>query len=227
MKRSNVTIHFDSGVQYSFSFSSVLVATSTLATWSISSLSLLSLMSCESTWTAFELTTCALINGKLLSTGTIQNKLAALTFTFFSLFFLIKHGFSEQMFHWNKFSWIRNNHLLLLENVLMKESQKTQKTKIWNRLKKFCGADGSFRVGWWCSLWVCHYEVFFFSHYQSFNMVSCIICVFHRAYNRHRHYKLYVRMAGELCHIKIQAKYVKHPLSCSQKAQHGSCRTGI
>ena len=81
---------------------------------------------------------------------------------FFFSFFLIKHGFSEQMFHWNKFSWIRNNHLLLLENVLMKESQKTQKTKIWNRLKKFCGADGSFRVGWWCSLWVCHYEVFFF-----------------------------------------------------------------
>lgn len=32
---------------------------------------------------------------------------------------------------------------------------------------------------------------------------------------------------GEVCHIKIQAKYVKQPLSCSQKAQPGSCRTGV
>lgn len=43
----------------------------------------------------------------------------------------------------------------------------------------------------------CHNEAFFFFflHYHSFNTASCIICVFHRAYNRHRHYKT-VRFYG-------------------------------
>lgn len=43
----------------------------------------------------------------------------------------------------------------------------------------------------------CHNEAFFFFflHYHSFNTASCIICVFHRPYNRHRHYKT-VRFYG-------------------------------
>ena len=84
---------------------------------------------------------------------------------------------------------------------------KRKKRKIENRLKSFeepMGAlelDDEVLCGFVTTRYLSFFFLFFHSH--ALHPAPCIILFLNLPINRHRHYKLCVSMAGELCHIKI------------------------